>query len=98
MKNKNTHIFAIIARIIIIALSLICILGFLLISPYKEWDTSLKIVDYDVVDVEKIVSLIMSILNIAVFLLSIKVHRIFAIIHMLFVGVFFMQFWWLLTL
>lgn len=98
MGNKNTHFFATIVRIIIIVLSFICILGFFLISPYKEWDASLKIVDYDVVDVEKIALLFMSTVNIAISLLSGKVHRAFAIVHMLLAVVFFLQFLWLLTL
>ena len=98
MGNKNTHLLETIVRIIIIVLSFICLFGFFLISPYKEWDTSLKIVDYDVVDVQKVALLFLSIINIAISLLSRKAHKVFLIIHVVLAAICLLRFSWLMTL
>lgn len=98
MKNKKLHFFMTTVRIVIIALFIFCIFCIFLISPYKEWDNSLKIVDYDVADAEKVVLLLVSTANIPILLLSRKSHKAFVVIHILLAAICFMQFLWLLTL
>lgn len=98
MVNKNTHLFATIVRIIIIVLSFICLFGVFLISPYEEWDASLKIVDYDVVDVQKVALLFLSIINIAITMFSRKAHKVFVITHIVLEAICLLRFSWLMTL
>ena len=98
MGNKNTHFVVTIVRIVIIVLSFICLLGSFLISPYEEWDASLKIIDYDVVDVQKVTLLFLSIINIAVSMLSRKAHKVFVINHIVIAGICLLRFSWLMTL
>ena len=95
---KNTRFFMTIARIIIIVLLTACIFCMFIVSPYNEWDTSLKIVDYDVVDVQKVALLFLSIINIAITMFSRKAHKDFVIIHVVFAAICILRFSWLMTL
>lgn len=94
MKNEITHILMTIIRIAVIVLSIFCICFFILISPYDEWN----IVDYDIVDAEKIVLLFLSTLNILFSLLSKKAHKAYLIIYLIITVICIMRFSWLLTL
>lgn len=94
MKNKIAHLLMTIVRIVVIVLSIFCICFFILISPYDEWN----IVDYDMVDAEKIVLLSLSILNILFSLLSKKAHKAYLMIFVIITIVCIIRFSWLLTL
>lgn len=95
---KNTRFFMIVARIIIICLLTACIFCMFLLSPYEEWDTSLKTVDYDVVDVEKAILLFTSTVNIVLSIFSRKSYKAFAIIHVILTIICLVRLSWLFTL
>ena len=95
---KNTCFFMTIARIIIIVLLTACIFCMFIVSPYEEWDTSLKIVDYDVVDVQKVALLFLSMINIAISMLSRKAHKVFVFTHIVLEAICLLRFSWLITL
>ena len=98
MKKQKPCFYMTIARIAIIVFIVIFIFLVFHISPYQEWDTSLKIVDYDVVDVQMVALLFLSIINIAISMLSRKAHKVFVIIHVVLAAICLSRFSWLMTL
>ena len=94
MKNKFSHLFMTIIRIVVIILSIFCICSLIWISPYDEWNH----LDYDMVDVEKIGLLLLSTLNILFSLFSKNAHKAFWIINVIITVICIMHFSWLLTL
>lgn len=98
MKNQNSHFLFTAFRIAIIVFFILCTFCLYFISPYKEWHTDLKIVDYDVVDLEKVAFLCLTTVNIVLFLLSRKSHKAFVIIHVILAAICFARFSWLMTL
>lgn len=94
MKNNFSRLFMTIIRIAVIIFSICCICFLILISPYDEWN----VVDYDMVDAEKVILLLLSAVNILTFLISKKSHRAVSIICVIITVICLMRFSWLLTL
>lgn len=94
MKNNSIRIFMTIVRIAVIVLSIFCICFGILISQYDEWNR----VDYDIVDVEKTVLLLLSTINILFSVFSKKSHKALFVINVIITVICLVRFSWLLTL
>ena len=95
--NFKKRLFILIHTILIIGFSL-SIYFLIILTPYQDWNLSLKLIDYDKYDVSKVAFAVIAILNGLIAYFSKRYSKIFWVIHLILAVICALYFSWLLTL